>query len=175
MLRSVQTYGLRRTGKKSAKSRSGLPRPAVSDRHSFAATKWETGLLIGAPEKMQGNKGDQSLAVRSLQSSLLCKIAQYRPFSHILPRLRQGFSAVQTAWRSGEDSNHWYRSERRKGRRLRKLQGINNLARESIDAWCYPTDQTSAVSGPIERRIASDSVAEMGHFGVPLRAKLVSA
>ena len=49
------------------------------------------------------------------------------------------------------------------------------LARESIDAMCYPTDQTSAVSGPIVRRIASDSVAEMGHFGGPLRAKLVSA
>ena len=40
--------------------KSGLPQPAVSDRSTFAATKWETGLLIGAPEKMQGNKGDKS-------------------------------------------------------------------------------------------------------------------
>src|ERR1700693_5387116 len=37
------------------------------------------------------------------------------------------FSAVQTAWRSGKDSNPWYRSETCKSRRVRKLHGIKSF------------------------------------------------
>ena len=37
-------------------------------------------------------------------------------------------SATQTVWRRGRDSNSRYRSEWRKSRRLRKLQGINLLS-----------------------------------------------
>ena len=37
------------------------------------------------------------------------------------------FSALQTAWRSGKDSNPRYRSETCKSRRLRKLRGIKSF------------------------------------------------
>ena len=39
----------------------------------------------------------------------------------------RNFSAVQTAWRSGKDSNPRYRSETCKSRRLRKLLGIKSF------------------------------------------------
>jgi hypothetical protein len=41
---------------------------------------------------------------------------------------RRNFSAVQTAWRRGVDSNPRYRSEWRERRRLRKLQAISHLS-----------------------------------------------
>ena len=75
---------------------------------------------------------------------------------------RRNFSAVQTAWRSGKDSNPRYRSEWRKSRCLRKLQGINSLSGEPGPSGAAALWQTSAVCGLIERRMAGDAVAKSG-------------
>ena len=62
-----------------------------------------------------------------LQSGLTAKPAQLRRFPVIFGRMQRGFSAIQTAWRRGRDSNLRYRSEWRKRRRSRKLLGFNLL------------------------------------------------
>jgi hypothetical protein len=101
-------------------------------------------------------------AVRSLQSGLSEIIAKYGHYSPISAGRERNFSAVQTAWRSERDSNPRYRSEWRKSRRVRKLQGINLLSGDLASGGVAELWQASAVSSPIERRMAYDSVAESG-------------
>jgi len=48
---------------------------------------------------------------------------KYGQYSRISVQVERNFSAVQTAWRRGRDSNPRYRSETCKSRRLRKLRG----------------------------------------------------
>ena len=78
----------------------------------------------GSREK-PGNRGPTSQTVCSLQSGLSGKIAKYGHYSRISAESEWNFSAVQTAWRRGMNSNPRYRSETCKSRRLRKLHGIN--------------------------------------------------
>ena len=78
--------------------------------------------------------------------------------------MQPDFSATQTVWRRGRDSNSRYRSERRKSRRLRKLQGINLLSGDRRHDAVTVLGQTSAVSSPIKRRMAGDSAAESGRY-----------
>jgi len=54
---------------------------------------------------------------------------------NILAAVAQIFSAVPTGRRRRRDSNLRYNSETGKCRRLRKMQGINNLVRELTNAW----------------------------------------
>jgi len=75
--------------------------------------------------------------------------------------------------RRGRDSHLRCRSEWRKRRRSRKLQGFNLLpgdrGTDGVAALC----PTSAVSSPIERRMVGDSVAESGFYDASQAAKLV--
>src|SRR5258706_9533313 len=86
----------------------------------------------GSREK-PGNRGPTCRTVRSLQSGLSGKIAKYGHYSRISAESEWNFSAVQTAWRSGKNSNPRYRSETCKRRRLRKLHGISQFRRFSED------------------------------------------
>jgi hypothetical protein len=95
----------------------------------------------GSREK-PGNRGPTSRAVRSLQSGLSGKIAKYGHYSRISTESEWNFSAVQTAWRSGKDSNPRYRSETCKSRPLRKLRGINQF-RNSLRTACSPVEHTT--------------------------------
>src|SRR5258708_21324264 len=81
--------------------------------------------------------------------------------------MQPDFSAAQTVWRRGRDSNSRYRSECRKDRRLRKLQGINLLSGDRGPDAVTALGQTSAVSSPIQRRMAGDSAAESGLYNRP--------
>jgi len=68
-------------------------------------------------------------AEQSVLSSPVCLgiIAKNGHLSRISGEGRREFSAVQTAWRRGKDSNPRYRSETCKSRRVRKLHGIKSF------------------------------------------------
>jgi hypothetical protein len=85
----------------------------------------EPGLGMCLPEKTRTLTAFS--AVRSVLCSPVCLgiLAKYGHFLHISEEEGPTFSAVQTAWRCGKDSNPRYSSEWRKSRRLRKLRGIN--------------------------------------------------
>ena len=87
----------------------------------------ETGLRMCLPEKSRDRTASD--AEQSVLRSPVCLgiIAKYRHYLRISAQSERNFSAVQTAWRSGKDSNPRYRSETCKSRRLRKLRGINQL------------------------------------------------
>jgi hypothetical protein len=106
----------------------------------------ETGLCMCLPEISQDNTAFD--AEQSVLRSPVCLriIAKYRHCSCISEQGERSFSAMQTAWRSGEDSNPRYRSETCKSRRLRKLRIINQF-RNSPETACSPFDTlNSAVS-----------------------------
>jgi hypothetical protein len=69
----------------------------------------ETGLLMCLPEKSQDRHRIRWRAVHSLQSGLATNNRKIRSmFSIFWGMGRWIFSAVQTAWRTGKDSNPWY-------------------------------------------------------------------
>ena len=78
---------------------------------------------------------------------------------------KRRFSAVQTAWRRKCDSNSHYRFESRNPRRLRNLQAVQHLTREStgID-WPLGRLRTVRLFVSSLRRTAYDSVAESGRL-----------
>src|ERR1700693_3403329 len=67
------------------------------------------------------------------KQSVLCSpvypgnIAKYGHICVFLGKRRGNFSALQTAWRRGKDSNPRYRFETCKSRRVRKLHGIKSF------------------------------------------------
>jgi hypothetical protein len=87
----------------------------------------QTGLLVCVPEK------SRTLTAVGAEQSVLCSpvclgiIAKYGHFLRISEEVGPTFSAVQTTWRSGKDSNPRYRSETCKSRRVRKLHGIRSF------------------------------------------------
>jgi hypothetical protein len=87
----------------------------------------ETGLRMCLPEKSR--HGTASDAEQSVLRSPLCLgiIAKDGQLSRISEVEEPTFSALQTAWRSGKDSNPRYRSETCKSRRWRKLHGIKSF------------------------------------------------
>lgn len=93
----------------------------------------ETGLCMCLTEKTHASSAFDD--ERSVLCSPVCLgiIAKYGRYSHVPVQSERSFSAVQTAWRSGVDSNPRYRSEWRKSRRLRKLRGINWFTNSPAD------------------------------------------
>ena len=78
---------------------------------------------------------------------------------------RQVFSAAQTVWRRDCDSNSHYRFESRNRRRLRNLQAVQHLTRESTSSdWPLCRLRTVHLFVRSLRRTAYDSVAESGHL-----------
>ena len=66
----------------------------------------EVGLVIGPAEKRSRLMPTALTAVRSLQFGLAAQKSQKTAIIHgFLRERRQEFSAVQTAWRRGRDSN----------------------------------------------------------------------
>jgi hypothetical protein len=66
----------------------------------------------------------------------------------------RNFSALQTAWRSGKDSNPRYRSETWKSRRVRKLHGIRSFKNSLCDCLlAAESSLTGGVSEGVRRRI----------------------
>ncbi len=87
----------------------------------------ETGLWMCLPEKSRDSGpigAEQSVLCSPLYREM---IAKYGHYSRISVQSERNFSAVQTAWRSGKDSNPRYRSETCKSRRVRKLHGIKSF------------------------------------------------
>src|ERR1700722_2140267 len=75
------------------------------------------------------------------------------------------FSAVKTCWRRECDSNSHYRCEFRNPRRLRNLQAMQHLTRESTGSdWPLERLRTVHLFVLSLRRTAYDSVAESGHL-----------
>jgi hypothetical protein len=78
---------------------------------------------------------------------------------------RRNFSAVKTCWRRECDSNSHYRFEFRNPRRLRNLQAVQYLTRESTGSdWPQIDKKTVDLFVRSLRRTAYDSVAESGHL-----------
>ena len=100
-------------------------------------------------------------------------IAELRRFLAILAGMQPSFSATQTVWRRGRDSNSRYRSEWLKSRRLPKLQGINLLSGDRRPDAVTALGQTSAVSSRLKRRMAGDSTAETGLYDASQAARLL--
>jgi hypothetical protein len=69
----------------------------------------ETGLRICLLEKMAAKTCTAEFAGHFLQSGLVARIAELRRFRAILRGIQAGFSAPQTVWRRGRDSNPRYR------------------------------------------------------------------
>jgi hypothetical protein len=103
-----------------------VPSRLVIAVHSLNALV-ETGPRVCHPEKSQHVEATRS------EQSVLCSpvclgiIAKYGHFLRISEEVGPTFSAVQTTWRSGKDSNPRYRSETCKSRRVRKLHGIKSF------------------------------------------------
>ena len=92
------------------------------------------------PSRENGGKAWlRRAAVQFLRSGLNPGIAELRPFPAILRGMQPIFSASQTDWRRGLDSNPRYRSETGKSRHLRKLHGINQF-RNSLVTGRSPVD-----------------------------------
>jgi hypothetical protein len=78
---------------------------------------------------------------------------------------RRNFSAVKTCWRRKCDSNSHYRFESRNPRRLRNLQAVQHLTRESTGSdWPLGRLRTVHLFDLSLRRTAYDSVAESGRL-----------
>ncbi len=78
---------------------------------------------------------------------------------------RRIFSARRTCWRRECDSNSHYRFEFRNPRRLRNLQAMQHLTRESTGSdWPLERLRTVHFFVLSLRRTAYDSVAESGHL-----------
>jgi hypothetical protein len=99
----------------------------------------------------------------SLRFGLSAETAELRRFLAILRGIQPGFSATQTEWRRGVDSNPRYRSEWRKRRRVRKLQGINLLSGDR--GWVVLRHYGKPVRFPVESE---------GEWVAILRWKVVS-
>jgi hypothetical protein len=108
-------------------------KPGPSPPHRFAIALRspdvvvETGLPMGPSEKKSHKSRLRGNAEHFLRSGLRAKSAELLPFLAIFRGIQSNFSASQTAWRSGKDSNPRYRSETCKSRRLRKLRGIKSF------------------------------------------------
>jgi hypothetical protein len=85
-------------------------------------------------------------AEQSVLCSPVCSgiIAKYGHYSRILSPSEWSFSAAETAWRRGRDSNPRYRSETCKLRCLRKLHRINQFI-NSLRTGCSPVDTPNSV------------------------------
>ena len=70
---------------------------------------FETGLCNGLFRKNGPRVGSGARVAHFLQSGLSTRLAKLCPFRAILRELQPGFSAFQTAWRRGRDSNPRYR------------------------------------------------------------------
>jgi hypothetical protein len=110
-----------------------------------------------------------------LRSGLNQQVAETRRFLTVVGELQRGFSAVQTVWRRAGDSNHRYRFEWRKSRRLRDLQVFHLFSRVGWPGRITALWQTGAVSGLVKRRMPGDSAVEIGLYDAPQAAKLVRA
>ena|ERR1700693_1754207 len=105
------------------------------------------------------------------EQSVLCSpvcqgiIAKNGHLSRISGKGRRTFSAVKTCWRRHCDSNSHYRFESRNPRRLRNLQAVQHLTRESTSSdWPLCRLRTVHLFVRSLRRTAYDSVAESGHL-----------
>jgi hypothetical protein len=101
-----------------------LARLVESDHRSGLQRKAET---------MWPRRAQQSVLHSPVCLGIIAKYGQV--FANSAVRWRV-FSAVQTAWRSGVDSNLRYNSETRKCLRVRKLRRIRKLTRESTAGCC---------------------------------------
>src|SRR5258706_4860614 len=73
-------------------------------------------------------------------------IAKFGHYSRISAQNEWNFSAAQTAWRSGMNSNPRYRSETCKSRCLRKLRGIKRFKNSPETVCSSIATLNSAVS-----------------------------
>src|ERR1700733_6098710 len=101
-------------------------------------------------------------------------IAKYGHYSHISVQIKGNFSALKTGWGGGKDLNPWYRSEWRKGRRFRKLRGINQF-RILRQTGCSPFDTLNSAVSRLSRGEAPAIVWLKWSFQAPPHATLVRA
>jgi hypothetical protein len=95
------------------------------------------------------------------------KTGNFRVFRWKEPR---NFSVVKTCWRRECDSNSHYRFEFRNPRRLRNLQAMQHLTRESTGSdWPLGRLRTVHLFVLSLRRTAYDIVAESGHLRASAR------
>ena len=125
----------------------------------------ETGLNMCPPEK------SRTVTAFAAELSVLCSpvfpgiIAKHGHCLRISEEEGSTFSAVQTAWRRKCDSNSHYRFESRNPRRLRNLQAMQHLTRESTGSdWPLGRLRTAHLFVRSLRRTAYDSVAESGRL-----------
>jgi hypothetical protein len=129
-IRKLSRNGLMRSaGKRFPRCRQKLSRYGRIP-HLLIALRSPNALLKTGLRMCLLEKSQDSTAFDAEQSVLygpvcLGIIAKYGHYSRISAQSQRKFSAVQTAWRRGLDSNPRYRSETCKIRYLRKLHGIN--------------------------------------------------
>jgi hypothetical protein len=148
---------------------------SVCDRIAFA---WAESMKLDCHNALQRKRHERLLVRYSGTFSPVrfeMKVAQLRGFPALLRGVQPRFSATQTVWRRGGDSNPRYRFEWRKSRRVRDLQvfhlfsGVGWLGRVTA-LW-----QTSAVPGLIKRRCLAILPLKLVSTAHLKRAKLVRA
>jgi hypothetical protein len=97
--------------------------------------------------RRKSRHGTASDAEQSVLCGPVCLgiIAKYRYYSRISAQSEWNFSAVQTAWRRKCDSNSHYHFEFRNPRRLRDLQAVLRLTRESTSSDWPPIDKKKSI------------------------------
>ena len=135
---------------------------ALHSPHAFL----ETGLRMCPAEKSRCRNPVLPRAVLSLQSGLLTNCREkWASFAYFEGKRRRNFSAVKTCWRRKCDSNSHYRFEFCNPRRLRNLQAVQHLTRESTGSdWPLGRLRTVHLFVRSLRRTAYDSVAESGRL-----------
>jgi hypothetical protein len=82
---------------------------SICDRVVFALSSHRNGTAL-VPSREKGTKARPwDMTGHFLRSGLNQKVAETRRFLEVAGELRCGFSAVQTVWRRGGDSNPRYR------------------------------------------------------------------